>query len=108
MDSDLDFDKAKHIYFHLASAANKLEAKHEIEKAISVSSKVEVKKPAKQKPKPEKPTKRELLIKELSKKVKVIERKIAGMEDSGGYDSKRLFNLKMKVEIIKNRIKKLN
>ena len=108
MDSELDFERAKHVYSHLASAATKLEARQEIKEAIvtSKAEKIQPKEKPKKAIKPKKPTKRDLLIKELIKKVGNIEKKIARMKASDGYDNERLFKIEMKVEIIKNRIKK--
>jgi len=108
--SDPDSDKVKHLFYHLALAANKLEAKKEIGAAISKSSVVEkktiykIKGVGKKRKSKSKPGKLKIL-KRISKRLASIEKKIKRIKKEGSYDHKRLHKIEIKVEIIKRRIK---
>ena len=105
--SGLDLDKVRHVFYHLALAANKLEAKKEIDTAISESSKVGKSKKIKTRGKKEAESKKGLLLKKINNRLASVEKKIKRIKNEGSYDPKSLLNIELKVEIIKRRIKKL-
>ncbi|OGM02950.1 hypothetical protein A3K72_01770 [Candidatus Woesearchaeota archaeon RBG_13_36_6] len=103
LDSDLGLDKARHILYHLALAANKLEAKKEIGAAISKSSKVGKKKKGKTNSK-----EKAEIIKKINKRLTSIEKKIKLIKKKGNYDPKKLSKVELKIEIIKRKLKQQN
>lgn len=104
MDSKFNIDKAEHMFYHLASASKKIEARREIRSAINDS--INLKNIVVQEPR--KLTKREKdLISKLKKQVTSINKKISNMERSGNYDNLRLYRVQVKVKILRNRIKKI-